>query len=212
MNRVIEDNKAFYWGTSEWKASEIMEAHIICEKLGLIKPIVEQPQYNFFSRENVEKEYAHLFKNYKLGTTIFSPLMSGIITGKYIDEIPKGSRGDISQDQAKRHFDIYNSRKKEIDEKLIKLKKVAEKLGCSLAVLALAWVIKNPDVSTCLIGVSKVEQLHENLKAIEVMEKMNSETEAEIEEILENKPPQEWEWRDFKQIPSRREQLLRCKK
>ena len=105
FNRVIEDNKAFYWGTSEWKASQILEAHQVCEKLGLIKPIVEQPQYNWLFREKFEVEYCHLFEKYKLGTTTWSPLMSGILTGKYMEENPKGSR--VENSEAYMHFKYY---------------------------------------------------------------------------------------------------------
>jgi len=207
MNRVIEDNKAFYWGTSEWKASQIVAAFEICERFGLIKPIVEQPQYNMLFRNKFESEYSHLFKNYRLGTTTWSPLMSGILTGKYINETPKGSRGD-GPSEAELHFKFYNNDKKNIDEKLTKLKGVADKLGCSLAVLCIAWIIKNPDVSTCLVGCSRVEQLHENLKAVEIMDKLTPEHEVEIEAILQNTPSKEWDWRDFKEGPGRRETLL----
>jgi voltage-dependent potassium channel beta subunit len=208
MNWVIEKGWAFYWGTSEWKASEIMEAHVTCEKLGLIKPIVEQPQYNWFNRDKFEKEYAPLFSKYKMGTTIWSPLMSGILTGKYLDGIPKGSRGDVSMDQAIYHFNYYNANKKDIDEKLIKLNEIAKKLNTSLAILALAWCIKNPDVSTCLIGCTKVEQLHENIKAIDVMELITPELDKEINSILGNNPQPDMDWRDFKQVRGRRDELL----
>ena len=177
MNRVIEDGKAFYWGTSEWKSSQIVEAYQVCDKLNLIKPIVEQPQYNWFFRDRFENEYAYLFEKFRMGTTIWSPLMSGICTGKYFDGIPKDSRAVTGADQSALHFAFYNKDKKAIDEKLKSLKTIADRFECSLAVLALAWCIKNPDVSTCLMGCSKVEQLHENLKALDVMEKLTPETE-----------------------------------
>jgi voltage-dependent potassium channel beta subunit len=121
MNWCIEKGWAFYWGTSEWRASEIEEAHNVCEKYNLHKPVVEQPQYNWLHRNRFEKEYRPLFEKNKLGTTIWSPLFSGILTGKYIKEVPKGSRGDIGLDQASIHFGLYNKDKKNIDEKLLKL-------------------------------------------------------------------------------------------
>jgi len=209
MNRVIEDGKAFYWGTSEWQAAQIMEAHACCERLGLIKPIVEQCQYNMFIRERLEKEYEALFKTIKLGTTTWSPLMSGILTGKYIDDIPKGSRFDKYSSMANTQYKEYKTNKPKYDEKLKKLKTIAEKLDCSLTNLAIAWVIKNPDVSTCLLGVSKVEQLKENLKAIELMNLITNDVEEEISKILDNTPKPEIDWRDFKETQGRRKEAMK---
>jgi len=212
MNRVIEDGKAFYWGTSEWSASQIMEAFVTCEKLNLIKPIVEQPQYNMFVRDKFEKEYEMLFKKYNLGTTTWSPLMSGILSGKYVEGIPTGSRFDVFSSESKMHYNSYQTNKTAFDEKIIKLKAIADKLGFSLASLAIAWVIKNPDVSTCLLGVSKLEQLEDNLKALDILPLLTKELEEEIEKILGNTPAPDFNWRDFKPNPKGRRCEAICSK
>jgi voltage-dependent potassium channel beta subunit len=208
MNWVIEQGKAFYWGTSEWQPEQIMEAHAICERLGLIKPIVEQCQYSMLSRTRMESDYIHLFKKHKIGTTVWSPLFSGVLTGKYISGIPEGSRFDISSAQAGRHLALYNQNKESWDKKILLLKELATKLGCSLPQLALAWVIKNPDVSTCIVGASKTEQMVENIKCLEFISKITNEVEVEISEILENAPPGEMDWLTFTPLPNRRNTLF----
>jgi len=205
---VIKQGLAFYWGTSEWDPSQIMEAHAVCEKLNLIKPIVEQPQYNMLVRDKLERDYVHIFKKTKMGTTIWSPLFSGVLTGKYINETPKGSRFDIFSEGAKFHINAYNTNKAAWDEKLKKLKVIAEGLKISLAQLAITWAIKNPDVSTCILGGSKVEQLEETLKCVEYMDLLTTEVEAKIEEILANAPLSELNWRDFQPTEGRRKQNL----
>lgn len=197
MDFVINQGMAFYWGTSEWSASQIMDAYAVCEKLNLIKPICEQPQYNLFVREKLENEYTLLFQKFKMGTTIWSPLMSGILTGKYIEGVPQGSRGDIFAENAKYHFIMYEENKKSWNEKLLKLKALAERLGASLANLAIAWAVKNPCVSTCIVGASRPEQMQENLKALELLPQLTAEVEAEIEEILGNMPQAEMDWMTF---------------
>jgi len=197
MDWVINQGLAFYWGTSEWSSAQIMDAYAVCEKLNLIKPICEQPQYNLFVREKLENEYSLLFQKYKMGTTIWSPLMSGVLTGKYMEGIPKGSRGDIFAQSASLHFKMYSDNKENWDGKLLKLKAIAEKFGFSLATLAVAWTIKNPCVSTCILGASKVEQLQENLKALELLPNLTDEVENEIEQILENAPMAEMDWMTF---------------
>jgi voltage-dependent potassium channel beta subunit len=204
MNWLIDQGKAFYWGTSEWHASQIMEAHMICEKLGLIKPIVEQCQYNMMVREKMENEYVHLFKTTKMGTTVWSPLFSGVLTGKYINETPKGSRLDAFAANAGVHKALYEKSKPVWDTKLLQLKALAERLGFSLAQLALAWVIKNSDVSTCIVGASKPEQLEENLKSLELVELFTNEIEEEVEKILDNAPQGEMDWLNFNRLPPRR--------
>jgi len=211
MNWLIEQGKAFYWGTSEWSASQILDAHRICEKLNLIKPIVEQCQYNMMVREKMESEYGHLFNTTKLGTTIWSPLFSGILTGKYINEIPKNSRLDVFSSQAKLHHDTYMKNKKEWDEKLLKLKAVGEKLGCSLAQLAILWTIKNPEVSTCIVGASNPNQLEENLGALNYFDSYTNEVESQVEEILGNTPLADMDWRDFVRVQPRRQALIGIK-
>jgi voltage-dependent potassium channel beta subunit len=205
MNWVIDNGYAFYWGTSEWSASLIMEAYKICEKLNLIPPIVEQSHYNMMTRERLENEYRDLFKKYKMGTTIWSPLESGVLTGKYINEIPDDSRYKRNNDGAPMAIQEYLNKKKDWDEKLLKLKDIAEnKLNCSLAQLALAWVIANPDCSTTILGASKTSQLEENIKAVEISKKLDKNLMVEIEKILDNVPKGEIDYREWKELPSRR--------
>ena len=184
-------NMAYYWGTSEWSATQIMEATQIAEKYNLIAPTAEQPQYNMFHRERFEVEYAPIFNQFHYGTTIWSPLASGLLTGKYNDGIPKGSRFDNHKD----FFDstIASLQKPEGQakiEKVRKLTKIAERLGGTPTHLALAWAAKNPNVSTIILGATKVEQIEDNCKAIDVYRKLDDKTMAEIEEILDNKPAQ----------------------
>ena len=167
MNWIINKGYAFYWGTSEWTASQINEAYTICEKLNLIKPIVEQCQYNMLFRESMESDYRDLFKKFKMGTTIWSPLYSGILTGKYIESVPEDSRAKLKNDGAYSAFGYYMKNKKEIDEKLLKIKEIAEKkFQCNLATFAIAWCIANPDVSVCLTGATKSSQLDDTIKAV----------------------------------------------
>ena len=204
MNWVIDQGYADYWGTSEWTASQIMEAYSICDKFGLIRPLVEQCQYNMLFRETMEDNYRDLFKRYKMGTTIWSPLNSGILTGKYIDGIPDDSRAKLSNDGANSAFGYYTKNKEKIDEKLKKLKTIAEKYGCNLATFAIAWCIANPDVSVCLLGASKPEQLDDTIKAVEVYKKVDKDTWIEVEKILDNTPKGETDFSTWKELPSRR--------
>lgn len=186
FNTIIEKGQAHYWGTSEWSAFEIEHAQHTATRLGLQGPVVEQPQYNMFVRERFEAEYAPLYKLYNYGTTIWSPLYQGILTGKYNDGIPADSRyGTVSKDGASK-FDQPET-KAQI-EKVRKLTKIAEKLGGSVASLALAWLIKNPNVSVAIIGATKPEQIVENVKALELLPKLSDEILKEVEEILDNKP------------------------
>jgi len=190
FTQVIRNlNLAYYWGTSEWSAAQITEAIQLAEKHNLIAPVVEQPQYNAFHRERFEVEYAPLFKQYGYGTTIWSPLASGLLTGKYNDGIPEGSR--FATNKA-----FFENTIKELQtpqgqakiEKVRKLTKIAEKLGASVTHLALAWAAKNPNVSTVILGATKPEQIVDNLKALELLDKLTPEVLAEIEEVLDNKP------------------------
>lgn len=182
-------NMAYYWGTSEWSAAQIIEATSIAEKYDLIAPVVEQPQYNAFHRERFEVEYVPLYEQFKYGTTIWSPLASGILTGKYNDGIPKGSRFD-------NHNDWFNSTIESLKkpegiakiEKVKKLTPIAERLGGNMSQLALAWAAMNPNVSTVILGATKVEQIVDNCKAVQMMQKITPEIMAEIEKILDNKP------------------------
>ena len=209
MDWVINQGMAFYWGTSEWSAAQIMEAYMICERCNLIKPIVEQPQYNLFSREKMENEYAILFQKYKMGTTIWSPLFSGILTGKYIDNIPEGSRGDLfGSSSASGHFNTYKEKKTEWDEKLNKLSALAKRLGFSLTNLAIAWCVKYPNVSTCILGASKVSQLEENLKSMDLLPLLTAEVEKEIDEIMKNTPEGEMNYMTFTRKEGWRKRFL----
>ena len=194
FNHVIEQGKAFYWGTSEWNAAQIMEAHGIARELGLIPPVMEQPQYHMFHRERVEKEYAPLYKSFGLGTTIWSPLASGLLTGKYNVEMPKGTRATLEgYEWLRERFEdetaIANI------AKVGELMPIAEEIGCSMAQLALAWTLKNPNVSTAITGASRVEQVVENMKAIDFVDSLTPEIMDNIDTILDNKPEAEADWR-----------------
>ncbi|KAI8055644.1 voltage-dependent potassium channel, beta subunit [Syncephalis plumigaleata] len=189
FNHVINQGKAFYWGTSEWSAEELSEAYGIADRLNLIGPTVEQPQYNMFERERVEKEYDPLYKKRGLGTTIWSPLASGVLTGKYNKGIPSDSRlagqGDMSK-ILRGGLESEKGRKR--IEKVDKLLSLAEQLGCTCAQLALAWCAKNPHISTVITGASRTSQVEENIKALEVLPKLTPEIMLEIDVILGNKP------------------------
>jgi aryl-alcohol dehydrogenase-like predicted oxidoreductase len=184
MHDLVTRGKAVYWGTSEWSAAEIMEAWQIADKHHLHKPIMEQPQYNMFHREKVELEYARLYDDIGLGTTTWSPLASGLLTGKYNEGIPADSRANLKD---------YEWLKAGLSEperigKVKKLVPIAADLGISLAQLALAWCLKNPHVSSVITGASRVEQVHENMKALEAVEKLNPEVMATIDHVLGHKP------------------------
>lgn len=187
MNHVINQGKVIYWGTSEWSAQQIMEAYAISRQEHLIPPSMEQPQYNMFHRDKVEKEFHQLYREIGLGTTIWSPLASGLLTGKYNDGIPKDSRANLEgYEWLRKRFTDENA--KEQIEKVIKLASVAEIIGCTTAQLAIAWCLLNPNVSTVITGASKPSQVKDNMKAIEIVDKITPEVIETIEEILDNKP------------------------
>ncbi|RDW82064.1 putative potassium channel beta subunit protein [Coleophoma cylindrospora] len=190
FNYVINSGKAFYWGTSEWDADEIATAWRYAEKLNLIGPVMEQPQYNMLARNKVEKEFEHLYEETGLGLTIFSPLKIGILTGKYNDGIPEDSRLGSSTDVfVKRMNERFGDENWKKDIEIVKkLKPVADKLGMTQATLALAWVLKNKRVSSAITGASKVEQVYESVKALPAVEKLTPEIMAELDGILGNKP------------------------
>jgi voltage-dependent potassium channel beta subunit len=183
MDLIIRQGKAFYWGTSEWNAADIMKADSIARQYHLTPPSMEQPQYNMLVREKVEKEFAPLYKELGYGTTIWSPLASGILTGKYNDGIPDDSRMALKG---------YGWLRKELTEEKIKtvrlLKTVADDLGISLPQLALAWCLKNPNVSTVITGASRVEQVHQNMKALDAVSMLTKDVMVRIDGILGNKP------------------------
>jgi voltage-dependent potassium channel beta subunit len=187
MDHVINRGKAFYWGTSEWSAAQILEAYGIARQEHLIPPLMEQPQYNMFHREKVEKEFLPLYREFGLGTTIWSPLASGLLTGKYNQGIPEDSRANLEgYEWLRKRFS--GDEAKENLEKVIQLADVAENIGCSVAQLALAWCLINPYVSTVITGASKPSQAQENMKAVEFVDKITPDIIKTIEEILNNKP------------------------
>ncbi|CAK5284857.1 unnamed protein product [Mycena citricolor] len=188
FNFVIDQGWAFYWGTSEWSAGEIEEAHHIATKFNLIAPIAEQVQHNMFHRERAEKEYAGLYRKYQYGTTLWSPLASGLLTGKYNNGIPPDSRFAREAMFKSRADDLQREAGLEKIEKVKKLTKIAESLDSTPTALALAWLAKNPNTSTIILGVTSVPQLLENLEALKVLPKITKEHLAEIEEILQNQP------------------------
>jgi voltage-dependent potassium channel beta subunit len=189
FNFLINQGKAFYWGTSEWSSQQITEAHSVAQRLGLEGPVVEQPEYNLLNRDKLEKEYLPIFETYGLGTTIWSPLASGVLTGKYNNGIPEGSRASGNDVWGKMVYDSLNSDEGRAKiEKVRKLVPIAEKFGSTLPQLAIAWSIKNPNVSTAILGASRLEQLENNLKALEFVDKLTPEVLQEIEEIVNNKP------------------------
>ena len=183
MHNIIEWGQALYWGTSEWAASEIIEAIQIAERHHLHKPVVEQPQYNMFVRNRMEGDYERFYKEYNYGSTIWSPLASGLLTGKYKGGIPKDSRGALKgYDWLQNHLTD-----KQKLAKVNALEPITKELDCTLSQLALAWCVKNPFVSTVITGASRVEQVHENMKAADVIEKITPEIMARIDEIFEIK-------------------------
>jgi voltage-dependent potassium channel beta subunit len=187
MTHVIHQGKVLYWGTSEWSADQLLEAFLVARQEHLIPPQMEQPQYHMFHRERVEKEYARLYRTMGLGTTIWSPLASGLLTGKYNDGIPDGSRMSTPGYEWLRDLVLGEEGQKRI-EKTRRLAPLAADLGCSLAQLALAWCLKSPYVSTVITGASKAVQVEENMNALNVVPKLTQEVVDRIEAILENKP------------------------
>lgn len=186
FNTLIDQGLAHYWGTSEWSAFEIEHAQHVATRLGLQGPVVEQPQYNLFVRERFEAEYAPLYKLYNYGTTIWSPLAQGVLTGKYNDGVPADSRFATVSKESASYLERPETKAK--IEKVRKLTTIAEKLGGSVASLALAWVIKNPHVSVAILGATKASQITENVKCLELYPKMTDEVMKEIEEIVGNAP------------------------
>ena len=190
MDVLVKQGKILYWGTSEWSADRIREAYSIAYQYGLTPPSMEQPQYNMFHREKLEKEYLGLFSSEGLGTTIWSPLASGILTGKYNEGIPKGSRMTLPDYKFLR--DGLESKKgAENIKKVIKLSKIAEKLDISMAQLSIAWCLKNKNVSTVILGATTIKQLDENIKAAEYVRLLDAKVMNSIEKILKNRPSPE---------------------
>jgi voltage-dependent potassium channel beta subunit len=179
MSDIVSSGKALYWGTSEWTAAEIREAWDIADRHHLHKPVVEQPQYNLFARDRVEKEYSPLYQDIGLGLTTWSPLASGLLTGKYLDGIPDGSRATLPGYEWLKQM-LTDSEK---NAKVRELQAVAKDLDCTLAQLSIAWCAKNPHVSSVITGASRVEQVTENLVALEVLPKLTDEVVSRIDAI-----------------------------
>jgi voltage-dependent potassium channel beta subunit len=184
MNHLIQQGKVLYWGTSEWSGVEIMEAHRVAQQYRLIGPTMEQPQYNLFERAKVEVEYSEIYKNVGLGTTIWSPLASGLLTGKYNEGIPKGSRFSLEGFEWLKDTWVA-------EEKIRKVKKLSElasKLGLTTAILSIAWCLKNPNVSTVILGATRKQQLAENLKALDALQLLTPDVMEKIEKVMQTKP------------------------
>jgi len=187
MDVLIKQGKILYWGTSEWPADRIREAYLIAYKYGLTPPAMEQPEYNMFNRIKMEKDYLGLFNTEGMGTTIWSPLASGILTGKYNSGVPKGSRMSLPEYKFLRDK-LESKEGAERIDKVKRLEKIADKLGISVAQLSLAWCLKNENVSTVILGATNTKQLDENLKSIDHKNLLDDSIMDRIEKILKNKP------------------------
>jgi voltage-dependent potassium channel beta subunit len=190
FTHVINQGKALYWGTSEWPADMITQAHLVAAREHLIAPICEQPQYHMFHRERVEKEYSRLYRQLGLGTTTWSPLASGLLTGKYNDGVPKNTRATLEGYEWLQERLSGDEAQLRID-KIKKLQPMAKELGASMAQLAIAWCLRTPNVSTVILGASRQEQLEENLGAMDILSKLSPDVVDAIEGILENRPEPE---------------------
>ena len=184
MNHLIQQGKILYWGTSEWSAQEILQAHLEAARHHLIAPVMEQPQYNMLERKKMEDDYLHLFKHQGLATTIWSPLASGVLSGKYLFDNPTDTRLSIEGLEWLKERNLTEER----INKVKSIKKIADDLNVSLPVFAIAWCLKNPNVSTVILGASKVPQLEENLKAIDALPLLTSEVMDSVDLVLNNKP------------------------
>lgn len=186
MSHVIDRGWALYWGTSEWSAEQYRQAWELAMRLGLNPPTMEQPEYNLFHRERVEVEYAPLYRDCGMGTTIWSPLASGILTGKYGKGINDGRLTLPGYEWLRKRYETEDGRER--IEKVEKLRPIADGLGCTLAQLALGWTLKNPNVSTAITGASRPEQVAENMKALDVMKQLDDGVMEQIDSIVGTKP------------------------
>jgi len=184
MDDLVHQGLILYWGTSEWSAADIMRAHAIAREHHLTTPQMEQPQYNMLHRDRVEKEYLPLYREIGLGTTIWSPLASGLLSGKYNKGIPAGTRASLQGYEWLREYILTPQN----IEKVKQLQPIASKMGCTMAQLALAWCLKNPNVSTAITGATRPEQVVENMKASDIVSKLDSEVMDQIDKVLGNKP------------------------
>lgn len=187
MHTLIQQGKVLYWGTSEWSAQQLMEAHSVARQYNLIPPTMEQPQYHMFCRDRVEMEYGRLYEAIGLGTTIWSPLASGLLTGKYNDTIPSDSRLTLPGYEWLRSM-LESPEWQTRMPRVRQLTQFAQELGTTMPLLAIAWCAKNPNVSTVITGASRVEQVQENMKALDVLPLLTPEVMGKIEGILQNTP------------------------
>ena len=187
MNFLLDQGLAFYWGTSEWSAEQLRQAYEVARREHLAAPTMEQPEYNMFARARVETEYRPLYRDFQLGLTTWSPLASGLLSGKYNDGIPEGSRVTTEgYEWLRKRLESEEGQARL--ESVRKLADVASELGCTTAQLALAWCLKNPDVSTVITGASKAEQVTQNMEALGVVDKLTDDVMDRIETVLDNKP------------------------
>ena len=194
MSHLIDRGLAFYWGTSEWSADQIRDACGIARREHLVPPTMEQPQYNMFTRERVEKEYARLYDDIGLVLTTFSPLASGNLAGKYLEGVPKGTRLDTAgYEYLRKQLDTPRGRDR--IEKVKRLIPIAEELGATMAQLAIAWAVRNPRVSTVITGASRPEQISENIKALALSKRLGPDVLARIEAVLDNRPAEPTDFR-----------------
>ena len=208
MKDLIASGKVLYWGTSAWPADRVMEAILLSDIVGCPRPIAEQCEYSMLVREHVEKRYISLFDDYGYGTTIWSPLKGGLLSGKYNDGIPEGTR----YHNYKRYYDrltknggLFSEEKKEETFKLFKdLAEIAKRIGCTQAQLAVAWTLKCKDVTNCILGAKTLEQLSDNLGAVLVVDKITEEISEEIEGLLNNRPEAYVDYQTYLPLPNRR--------
>jgi len=187
MHNLVQQGKVMYWGTSEWSAQQITEAHAVARREHLTPPTMEQPQYNMFHRDRFEAEYRPLYEHYGLGTTIWSPLASGILTGKYLDGIPEDSRMNLPGYEWLKDALLSEEGQARLD-KVRQLKPIADELDISLTHLALAWCLNNPNVSTVILGASRLSQLQDNLRTLDILDRVDAAVMERIEHILGNTP------------------------
>lgn len=183
MHNLVTQGKVLYWGTSEWSAEQIIEAYEFAEHNHLTPPSMEQPQYNLLDREKLEVEYLPVFETYGMGTTVWSPLASGALTGKYLEGIPEGSRASLGGYEWLREIMVESDRGQERMKRVARLVPVAEELGTTPAKLAIAWCLLNERVSTVILGASRVEQLEENLRALDVLPLLTAEVQARLQDL-----------------------------
>ena len=194
MNHLIDQGMAFYWGTSEWTAEQIRQAYEVARREHLVPPTMEQPQYNMLHRTKVERDFLPLYRDFQLGLTTWSPLASGILTGKYNDGIPEGSRMDLEGYEWLRQQLEGEAGQAKL-EKVRQLTTIADELGCTMAQLAIAWCAANPNVSTVITGASKPSQVEQNMHAMDFVSALTPDVKAHIEDVLDNRPDPHRNWR-----------------